>query len=104
MTPFTLDTNVHGTEATLHLHGELDVATAPALRDTVVQLISEHRTALVFDCADLALTASCGLGVLIGARARCMGASRAVSLTGVKPALQRLLAVTGIQTLSLTHV
>src|SRR3954451_20084137 len=104
MTPFTLDTNVHGTEATLHLHGELDVATAPALRDTVVQLISEGRTALVFDCADLAFIDSTGLGVLIGARARCMAANGAVSLTGVKPALQRLLAVTGIQSLFLTTV
>jgi len=40
--------------------------------------------------------------VLIGARARCLAANGGVSLTGVKPALQRLLAVTGIESLFLT--
>lgn len=102
MTPFKLESDVQGTGATLRLHGELDVSTAPALRDTVVQLISEGRTTLQFDCADLAFIDSTGLGVLIGARARCMAANGSVSLTGVKPALQRLLAVTGIEGLFLT--
>jgi len=102
MTSFKLDTDVHGTEATLRLHGELDVATAPALRDTVVHLISQGRTSLVFDCADLGFIDSTGLGVLIGARARCMAANGRVALDGVKPALQRLLAVTGIESLFLT--
>jgi anti-anti-sigma factor len=102
MTPFKLETDVHGTGATLKLHGELDVATAPALRDTVVHLISEGRTSLVFDCTDLGFIDSTGLGVLIGARARCIAANGSVSLAGVKPALQRLLAVTGIESLFLT--
>jgi anti-anti-sigma factor len=102
MTPFKLETDVHGAEATLRLHGELDVASAPALRDTVVHLISQGRTSLVFDCAHLGFIDSTGLGVLIGARARCMAANGAVALTGVKPALQRLLAVTGIESLFLT--
>jgi anti-sigma B factor antagonist len=102
MTSFKLDTDVQGQVATLHLHGELDVVTAPTLRDTVVQLISQGRTTLAFDCADLAFVDSTGLGVLIGARARCLAANGAVSLTGVKPALQRLLAVTGIESLFLT--
>jgi anti-sigma B factor antagonist len=102
MTPFKLEADVQGPIATLRLHGELDVSTAPALRDTVVQLISEGRTAIQFDCADLGFIDSTGLGVLIGARARCMAANGSVTLTGVKPALQRLLAVTGIEGLFLT--
>jgi anti-anti-sigma factor len=102
MTPFKLDTDVHGQTATLRLNGELDVATAPGLRDSVVQLISEGRTELLFDCANLEFIDSTGLGVLIGARARCLAANGSVSLTGVKPALQRLLAVTGIESLFLT--
>jgi anti-sigma B factor antagonist len=102
MTPFKLEADVQGPIAVLRLHGELDVSTAPALRDTVVQLISEGRTAIQFDCADLGFIDSTGLGVLIGARARCMAANGSVTLTGVKPALQRLLAVTGIEGLFLT--
>lgn len=96
MTPFELEVEIKGDTATLRLSGELDVATAPELRDNVVQLISEGRTQLVFDCSELAFIDSTGLGVLIGARARCLAANGSVALAGVRPALQRLLAVTGI--------
>jgi anti-anti-sigma factor len=102
MTPFKLDTDMQGGAVTLRLAGELDVASAPMLRDDVVRLISEGRTTMVFECSDLAFVDSTGLGVLIGARARCLAANGSVSLTGVKPALQRLLAVTGIESLFLT--
>jgi len=102
MTPFKLRSDMQGGTVTLHLAGELDVASAPALRDEVVRLISEGRTALVFDCSELSFVDSTGLGVLIGARARCLAANGGVALTGVKPALQRLLAVTGIESLFLT--
>ena len=102
MTPFKLGADVQGSSVTLHLAGELDVASAPTLRDEVVRHISEGRTTMVFDCSELAFVDSTGLGVLIGARARCLAANGGVSLTGVKPALQRLLAVTGIESLFLT--
>jgi len=93
---------MQGGTITVRLTGELDVATAPALRDEVVRLISEGRTTMVVDCSELTFVDSTGLGVLIGARARCLAANGGVSLTGVKPALQRLLAVTGIESLFLT--
>jgi anti-sigma B factor antagonist len=102
MTPFKLDSDVQGGGVVLHLAGELDVASAPRLRDEVVRLISEGRTTITFDCSELAFVDSTGLGVLIGARARCLAANGSVSLTGVRPALQRLLAVTGIESLFLT--
>jgi anti-sigma B factor antagonist len=102
MTPFLLDVDTAGGRATLHLRGELDVATAPSLRDTVVRMISEGRTHLEFDCTSLSFIDSTGLGVLIGARARALAANGNVALSGVRPALQRLLAVTGIEGLFLT--
>lgn len=82
--------------ARITLAGELDVAAAAVLRDQVVRLVSEGRTHLVFDCAGLEFVDSTGLGVLIGARARCLAANGTVSLTGARPGLQRLLAVTGV--------
>jgi anti-anti-sigma factor len=102
MIPFGLDIDATRATTALRLSGELDVASAPTLRDAVVAQISEGRTNLVFDCAGLEFVDSTGLGVLIGARARCLAANGSVALTGVKPALQRLLAVTGIDGLFLT--
>jgi len=96
MTLFDLHTDVTSDSARLTLKGELDTATAPDLRDHVVRLISEGRTRLTFDCAGLEFIDSTGLGVLIGARARCLAANGTVQLAGVRPALRRLLAVTGI--------
>jgi anti-sigma B factor antagonist len=96
MTPFEMHIDELGDAATLKLEGELDVATAPDLRDQVVRLVSEGRTHLVFDCAGLEFIDSTGLGVLIGARARCLAANGSVALAGTRPAMRRLLAVTGV--------
>lgn len=96
MNPFDMRTDVRGETATVHLTGDLDVAAAPDVRDQIVRLVSEGRNHIVFDCGALEFIDSTGLGVLIGARARCLAANGAVTLTGVKPALQRLLTVTGI--------
>ena len=97
MLPFQITIDVLGDCATIRLAGDLDVAIAPSLRDHVVLLVSEGRSHLVFDCSKLDFVDSTGLGVLIGARARCIAANGIVELTGVRPALQRLLAVTGIE-------
>ncbi|HEX4905917.1 MAG TPA: STAS domain-containing protein [Acidimicrobiales bacterium] len=96
MTPFDVTIETTTTTATLRLSGELDTATAPALRDHVVRLISEGRSQLAFDCTNLEFIDSTGLGVLIGARARALAANGSVALQGVSPALRRLLVVTGI--------
>jgi anti-anti-sigma factor len=95
--PFQINIDVVGDRATIELVGELDAASAPSLRDHVVRLVSEGRCRLAFDCSKLDFVDSTGLGVLIGARARCLAANGSVELTGVRPALQRLLAVTGIE-------
>ena len=103
MKPFDLQLDVRSDAATLHLAGELDVVSAPELRDHVVRLISEGRSHLVFDCADLEFIDSTGLGVLIGARARCLAANGSVALAGVRASLHRLLAVSGIDGLFPEH-
>ena len=96
MTPFDVAIDTTSPAVTLRLAGELDSATAPALRDQIVQLISEGRSDLVFDCTRLEFIDSTGLGVLIGARARALAANGSVALLGVSSALRRLLVVTGI--------
>lgn len=99
MTPFGLETESMGKRATLRLAGEFDVASAPQVRDTVSALISEGTAHLTFDCSGLDFIDSTALGVLIGARARALAANGSVALAGVKPAMQRLLVVTGIESL-----
>ncbi len=96
MTPFDVNIDTTAPAVTLRLSGELDTATSPALRDQIVQLISQGRADLVFDCTDLQFIDSTGLGVLIGARARALAANGSIELLGVSSSLRRLLVVTGI--------
>jgi anti-anti-sigma factor len=96
MTPFDAIIDKRAAGATIQLAGELDASSAPALRDRIVELISEGCVHLVFDCSRLQFIDSTGLGVLIGARARALAANGSVVLEGVSASLHRLLVVTGI--------
>ena len=96
MTPLELSVDVTADSARISLRGELDVSSSAALRDLIVRLVSEGRTNLVLDCDGLAFVDSTGLGVFVGARARALAANGSVTLDNVRPALARLLSVTGM--------
>src|SRR5690349_6535768 len=96
MTPLDLSVDVAADSARIALRGELDASSASALRETIVRLVSEGRTTIVLDCDGLAFVDSTGLGVFVGARARALAANGTVTLDKVRPALARLLTVTGM--------
>lgn len=55
--------------------GELDIATAPKLREQLLAAISAHGPRLVLDLGDVGFLDSTGLGVIVGVlkRARTLG-------------------------------
>ena len=96
MTPLDLSVDAAADSTRIIVRGELDASSSSALRDLIVRLVSEGRTNLVLDCDGLAFVDSTGLGVFVGARARALAANGSVSLDNVRPALARLLTVTGM--------
>ena len=96
MTPLDLSVDVDTDSTRIKLRGELDVSSSPMLRDLIVRLVSEGRNHLALDCDGLAFVDSTGLGVFVGARARALAANGTVVLDNVRPALERLLTVTGM--------
>jgi anti-sigma B factor antagonist len=76
--------------------GEIDVATAPALRDRLVELIESGTTQLVVDLEDVAFIDSTGLGVLVGAARRARSAEGDVRLVCTNSRILKVFSATGL--------
>jgi anti-sigma B factor antagonist len=77
--------------------GELDLYTAPRLRDAVIEAIDGGTTNVVLDIADVGFIDSTGLGALVGClkRAREHSGSLVIVAPDTSP-LHKLLTLTGL--------
>jgi anti-sigma B factor antagonist len=78
------------------LHGDLDVATSPALRAALMDAASAERQNIIVDLSHLAFLDSTGLGALIGANKRAKEGAGEVRLVAQEGQILRLLRITGL--------
>ncbi|MFI5907781.1 STAS domain-containing protein [Dactylosporangium sp. NPDC051541] len=78
------------------LAGTIDINTAPALRDTMHQLLDEGRTRIVIDLAGVTFCDSIGLGTFAYTRNHCQAAGGFVRLAAPTPFMARLLRTVGL--------
>ena len=78
----------------LRLAGEIDVATAPRLRDRLVQLVTEGPPQLVVDLSGVTFIDSMGLGALISGLKRARAHDGDLRLAGASDHVARVLAIT----------
>lgn len=76
----------------IEAQGEIDLLTAPQLRE-LVDGVSSH---VVFDLSQVTFIDACGLGVLAATRAKLNGAHGSMSVAGPTPQTRKLLALTGL--------
>lgn len=76
--------------------GELDVATAPGLRNQIVKLASNGTSKLLLDLSGVEFLDSTGLGVIIGALKRLKGLGGELRLCGGEPGIRRVFELTGL--------
>jgi anti-sigma B factor antagonist len=81
------------------VEGEVDVATAPQLREALHQAIDEGATRLRIDLAEVGFIDSAGLGVLIGVLKRIREAGGEIDLAHVQPAPRKVIEITGLDEL-----
>ena len=81
------------------VEGEVDVATAPQLREALHQVIDQGATRLRIDLAEVGFIDSAGLGVLIGVLKRVREIGGEIELVHVQPAPRKVIEITGLDEL-----
>jgi anti-anti-sigma factor len=96
MTHLVIVTERHGQPSVLRLQGELDASNRDRLHSTISSALEHHPPLLVVDLSGLDFTDCAGLSVLVGAHERLAASGHRLLITGAKPAVQRLLHLTGL--------
>lgn len=80
---------------TVVVRGEIDMATAPQLRELLDRLHSAGFHHIVLDCRGLGFLDSSGIGVLVAARTR-LGDDGELVLDSPPPHVRKVLEITGV--------
>ncbi len=80
----------------LEVGGEIDVATAPRLREQLIKLVNDQQLRIVVDLHDVDFIDSTGLGVLIGALKRVRTNDGDLVLVCTDPRIVKVFEITGL--------
>lgn len=87
----------------LEVGGEIDVYTAPRLRERLVELSAAGRHHVVVDLARVEFMDSSGLGVLVGAHRRLRTGEESLTLVCPEEKLLKIFRITGLDTVFDIH-
>ena len=91
-----LDVTRDGEATTVRVGGELDLASVPQLRSTLIDLIGRGETHLVVDLGAVKFCDSTALGVFVGAHRKVTAAGGRIEFHEPPPTLRNLLVVSGL--------
>lgn len=93
----------HGERTVVHLEGDIDVYTAPTVREKLDEQIRAGRTDLVVDLTGVTFIDSTGLGVLVGRlkHTRLLGGS--LRLVGSDERVLKVFSITGLDKVFQIH-
>jgi anti-sigma B factor antagonist len=80
---------------TVVVRGEIDMATAPELRDALNELVDAGSTQIVLDCRGLDFLDSSGIGVLVAVRKR-LGEDGGLTIDSPPDHVRKVLELTGV--------
>src|ERR1700704_889092 len=93
----SIETEKVGDAVVLHVAGEVDVFTAPQLREALVGVIEEGGRDVVVDLQGVDFLDSTGLGVLVAGLKRVRQYGGDLSLGGTPGANLKILHITGLR-------
>ena len=92
----SLTTRTQGERTVVEVGGEIDVYTAPKLRETLISLVDAGQYHLVVDLEKVDFLDSTGLGVLVGGLKRVRTHDGSLSLVCTRERLLKILRITGL--------
>ena len=96
--PITLELTVSELDGdtVVRAAGELDVNTAPELREQLARLIAEDARQIVIDLTEVSFVDSTALSVLVSALKRLRQADGDLELASPNPSVRRVFEITGL--------
>lgn len=92
----SLSTRAEGDRVVVEVGGEIDVYTAPKLREQLVELVNNGHYHLIVDMEGVEFLDSTGLGVLVGGLKRVRAHSGALRLVCTQERILKIFRITGL--------
>ena len=92
----SLANRTEGDKTVVSVGGEIDVYTAPKLREQIVTLVEEGHYHLVIDMEDVEFLDSTGLGVLVGGLKRVRAHDGSLRLVCTQERILKIFRITGL--------
>src|ERR1700739_3942381 len=92
----SLSTRTIGDRTVVEVGGEIDVYTAPKLREQLVELVNDGSYHLVVDMEGVDFLDSTGLGVLVGGLKRVRAHEGSLSLVCTQARILKVFEITGL--------
>ena len=93
---FEVNAQIADGTATVTIRGEVDVYTAPRLRDSLRRISAEDAPQVVLDLSAMTFIDSTGLGVIVGAVKRIREDGGTLSLRAPSRSTRKVLDITGL--------
>jgi len=99
----SLETRQENDRTIIEVGGEIDVYTAPKLRERIIELVDEGQYHLVVDLEKVEFLDSTGLGVLVGGLKRVRGHDGSLQLVCTQERLLKIFRITGLSKVFAIH-
>ena len=93
---FSIEKRIEGGTPVIVVEGEIDVATAPQLRECLHEVIAEGNATVVLDLLPVTFLDSTALGVLVGALKRCRELGGELHVVVSDPRIMKIFEITGL--------
>lgn len=92
----SVSSSEHGALTVVHVGGEIDVYTAPLLREALDKQVAAGRTNLVVDLENVTFMDSTGLGVLVGRLKLVRGQNGSLRIVSSQERILKVFKITGL--------